>query len=279
MQHRINFQVKFILAVQLFSTTTFGDEIDFNRDVRPILSGKCFACHGPDATSLQGGLRLDLPDSVTSPAESGKTAIVPGDPEMSELVRRITAFDVDVVMPPPDSHKALKASEKAVLRKWVLEGAKYKQHWSFLMPERHRAAAASNFAWNKNDIDPIVFAELQKRGMTPSPEADPLTLIRRVSLDLRGLPPTIAEIDEFTADTSGNGYERMVDRMFQSPHFGERMAMVWLDLRAMETQMAITQILIDRFGFGVIGSWMHLIATCHLTSSQSGNSEATYCRT
>ncbi|RLT08849.1 MAG: DUF1553 domain-containing protein [Planctomycetota bacterium] len=230
MQHRINFQVKFILAVQLFSTTTFGDEIDFNRDVRPILSGKCFACHGPDATSLQGGLRLDLPDSVTSPAESGKTAIVPGDPEMSELVRRITAFDVDVVMPPPDSHKALKASEKAVLRKWVLEGAKYKQHWSFLMPERHRAAPASNFAWNKNDIDPIVFAELQKRGMTPSPEADPLTLIRRVSLDLRGLPPTIAEIDEFTADTSDNGYERLVDRMFQSPHFGERMAMVWLDL-------------------------------------------------
>ncbi len=230
LHHRFGFYVKLALAVQLFSTTTFGDEIDFNRDVRPILSGKCFACHGPDARSLQGGLRLDLQHSVTSPAESGKTAIVPGDPEMSELVRRITATDSDLVMPPPDSHKALKASEKEILRTWISEGAEYKQHWSFLMPERHGAAMASDPAWNNHEIDRFVFAALQKQGMTASPEADPLTLIRRVSLDLRGLPPTIAEIDEFTADTSGIAWERMVDRMLDSPHFGERMAMIWLDL-------------------------------------------------
>lgn len=178
----------------------------------------------------RGGLRLDLQHSVTSSAESGKTAIVPGDPGMSELVRRITATDSDLVMPPPDSHKALKASEKEILRKWISEGAEYKQHWSFLQPERHRAAMASDPAWNNHEIDRFVFAALQTQGMTPSPEADPLTLIRRVSLDLRGLPPTIAEIDEFIADTSDIAYERMVDRMFHSPHFGERMAMIWLDL-------------------------------------------------
>ncbi len=219
-----------IFLAVLFTTLGYSDEIDFNRDVRPILSDKCFACHGPDAKALQGGLRLDLHSSVTSPAESGRQAIVPGQPDASELILRITTADADLVMPPPDSHKTLDASEKDILRRWIAEGAEYKDHWSFLLPERKAPSSSADAAWNENTIDRFVFAALHKRGMTPSPEADPLTLIRRVSLDLRGLPPTIEEIEQFTADTSDAAYENMIDRMLESPHFGERMAMTWLDL-------------------------------------------------
>ena len=205
-------------------------ETDFNRDVRPILSDKCYACHGPDAKSLEGKLRLDLRASATAPAESGEIAIVPGRPEKSALVERIESADRDELMPPPKSHKTLDAAEKAVLRRWIAEGAEYKDHWSFLAPSRAAAPAVGEPAWESNGVDRFVFSTLAGRKMTPSAEADRATLIRRVSLDLRGLPPTLAEIDAFRNDTGERAYEQMVDRMLASPRFGERMAVVWLDL-------------------------------------------------
>jgi len=207
-----------------------AEAIEFNRDVRPILSDKCYSCHGPDAKSLKGDLRMDLRKRATAPAKSGATAIVPGNPALSELVKRIEATDEDERMPPADSHKSLDPAEKAMLKQWIAQGAAYSEHWAFLPPQRPEPAAAGDAAWDEQPIDRLVFAALAQRQMTPSPEADRLTLIRRVSLDLRGLPPSIAEIDAFTADSADGAYERMVERMLASPHFGERMAMTWMDL-------------------------------------------------
>ena len=209
-----------------FAPPSRAGEIDFNRDVRPILADKCYACHGPDAKSLEGKLRIDLRSSATGPAESGAVAIVPGHPEKSALVERIEAADKDEQMPPPKSHKTLAAAEKAVLKRWIAEGAEYKEHWSFVAVPR----VAPPGAGESNGIDGFVSAALGARQMTPSPEADRATLIRRVSLDLRGLPPTLAEIDAFTNDPGERAYEQMVDRVLASPRFGERMAMTWLDL-------------------------------------------------
>ena len=218
-----------VLALTGGRAIAAGD-VDFNRDVRPILSDKCYACHGPDAKSLEGKLRIDLRDSATSPAKSGDVAIVPGHPEKSALVERIETTDTDEVMPPPKSHKTLTAEEKALLKRWIAQGAEYKEHWSFVGPQGTEPPTAGDAAWVVNGVDRFVAATLSARQMTPSPEADRATLVRRVSLDLRGVPPTIAEIDAFTNDTGEKAYEQMVDRMLASPRYGERMAMTWLDL-------------------------------------------------
>jgi len=207
-----------------------AEPIDFNREVRPVLADKCFACHGGDAKSLKGELRLDLRDKATAPAKSGAVAIVPGKPEQSELVHRIAAVDPDEQMPPPDSHKSLSAEEKKLLTRWIAEGAEYKDHWSFIHPGKVPPLTVSDAAWNEQTIDRFVYAALENRGMKPAGEADRLTLIRRVSLDVRGVPPSVAEIDAFTNDATEGAYSRMVDRMLESPRFGERMAMTWLDL-------------------------------------------------
>ena len=220
----------FLTAASAVSAASTGENVDFNRDVRPVLSDRCYACHGPDATSLKGELRLDLRDRATVPAASGATAIVPGRPDQSELVRRLEAVDEDEQMPPPDSHKSLSEEEKDMLRRWIAEGAVYKDHWSFLPPVVSEAPAVDDAAWSAQDIDRMVYAVLSRNGLTPSPEADRATLVRRVSLDLRGLPPSLAEIDAFLNDTGVGAYERMVDSMLASPQFGERMAMVWMDL-------------------------------------------------
>ncbi|MFN0128773.1 MAG: DUF1553 domain-containing protein [Verrucomicrobiales bacterium] len=206
------------------------EPIDFNRDVRPVLADKCFACHGGDAKSLKGDLRLDLRDKATAPAKSGMAAIVPGNAEQSELVQRIGSADPDDQMPPPDSHKSLTAEEKNLLAQWIAEGAEYKAHWSFIRPETVLPSPVGDAAWNEQAIDRFVYAALEKRGMKPAGEADRLTLIRRVSLDVRGIPPSLAEIDAFTSDTADGAYGRMVDSMLESPRYGERMAMTWLDL-------------------------------------------------
>ncbi len=228
-------QSTLLLAAVLCCATTctvvlHAEDLDFNRDVRPVLSEKCFSCHGPDARSLQGGLRLDLRDRSIVPAESGNIPIVPNHPDRSELVKRILSTDADTVMPPPASHRELTQADRQILQQWIAEGAEYQDHWSFLKPVRRLPETAMDAAWNRNAIDRFVMAALQKRGLTPSAPANPETLIRRVSLDLRGLPPSIQEIDQFLADTSDGAYERMVDQMLSSPHFGERMAMIWLDL-------------------------------------------------
>jgi len=203
--------------------------VDFNRDVRPILSGKCFACHGPDDKNRKAGLRLDRRAAATAPTESGAVPIVPGKPGESDLVERIATHDADLVMPPPASNKTLTTRERETLRRWVAEGAEYREHWAFRKPVRPALPAVRDRAWGRNEIDAFVRDRLEREGLTPGPEADRTTLIRRVSLDLIGLPPTIAEVDAFLADDRPGAYGRVVDRLLASPHYGERWARRWLD--------------------------------------------------
>jgi hypothetical protein len=207
------------------------EPIGFNRDIRPILSDKCFACHGPDAAVAKnaGGFRLDRFDTATAPASSGKRPIVPGDAGASELIRRVTADKPNRVMPPPASHLSLTDDEVALLRRWIDRGAKYEGHWAYQTPTRPAPPTVVNEVWVRNDIDRFVADRLEAAGLTPSPEADRATLIRRLSLDLTGLPPTPEQIDAFVNDPAPDAYEQLVDRLLASPHFGERMALVWLD--------------------------------------------------
>ena len=202
--------------------------IDFARDVRPILSENCFACHGPDANKRKAGLRLDEKESAFQTLESGERAIVAGDVEKSELLRRVASTDKDEVMPPPKEHKKLKPEQVDLLRRWIQEGAVWTGHWAF---QPVKATPPPVIASSSvQPIDAFVTARLAKEGLKLSPEADRARLIRRVSLDLTGLPPSIAEVDAFLADTSPNAYEKVVDRLLASPHFGERLALPWLDL-------------------------------------------------
>jgi hypothetical protein len=209
-------------------------DLSFNRDIRPILSDKCFACHGPDAEVAKGagGFRLDIREGAVVPAEaSGKVPIVPGDAEGSEVIKRIESARPHLVMPPPEAHLKVTDDELALLKQWIDEGAAYEGHWAYETPARALPPKVSeaNQAWVKNDIDRFIAARLEQAGLAPSPEADKATLIRRVSLDLIGLPPTPDEIDAFVADESPNAYETLVDRLLASPHFGERLALIWLD--------------------------------------------------
>lgn len=212
--------------------TLLPAELDYNQHVKPILSDRCFACHGPDKARQKAGLRLDLADNAYDdlPKNPGKVAIDPGSLKNSELFRRILATDPEVVMPTPQSHLSLTAYEKAVLIKWIQEGAEYKPHWAFVKPEMPKIPSIDKADWAKNPIDNFVAARLAENKLTPAPEASPELLIRRVTLDLTGLPPTLAEIDAFVADKSENAYETLVDRLLKSPHYGERMAADWLDL-------------------------------------------------
>ncbi len=209
------------------------DSIQFNRDIRPILSDACFSCHGPDGSRRQSALRLDSRESALSPAESGNSAIVPGDPQKSTLLERIESSDTDLVMPPPSTGKTLSALQKERLKRWIAEGAAYEQHWAFaplksITPPAQDAPADASAA-EGNEIDWFVRQKLQSESMTLSANADKLTLIRRVTLDLTGLPPEPAEVDAFLADTAPDAWEKVVDRLLQSPHYGERMAVDWLD--------------------------------------------------
>ena len=208
-----------------------GDRIAFDRQVRPILSDHCFACHGPDPKTLQGGLRLDLSDGPFKPAESGAVAIVAGDLASSELVRRIRSEDADLVMPPPEHGKPLTAEQKAILEKWIGEGATWSSHWSF-EPIRSPQIPRDNLAPGSihNPIDAFVLQRLASEGLTQSPRESRERLIRRVSLDLTGLPPSIADVENFLADDSPQSLEKVVDRLLGSQHFGERLALPWLDL-------------------------------------------------
>ncbi len=207
-------------------------ELDYNRDVKPILSDKCFACHGPDMAKQKAGLRLDLAANAYDelPESPGKVAIDPGSLRNSEVFRRIVATDPEVVMPTPESHLSLTAYEKAVLIRWIDEGAVYKPHWAFEKPVMPEIPTVQHADWVKNPIDNFVAARLEEKKMAPRKEADRETLIRRVTFDITGLPPMLAEIDDFKQDKSTNAYEKLVDRLLKSPHYGERMAADWLDL-------------------------------------------------
>ena len=199
-------------------------DIDFNRDIRPLLSDRCFRCHGPDVTHREADLRLDVEDVAK------QTAIVPGEPDESELIARIVADDVDLKMPPPDSGKHLSTDEIDLLRRWITRGAKWQAHWAYVPPRPFPAPAVSDTEWPRNWIDHFILARLEARGVQRSPDADRVTLIRRLSFDLTGLPPTPAEVDRFVDDAHSRAYEQLVDRLLASDRFGERMAMYWLDL-------------------------------------------------
>ena len=220
--------LSWLLAATVSAVGVTAAPIDFNRQVKPILSDNCFKCHGFDEGSREGGLRLDLRENALQPAKSGDIAIVPGKPEESMLLLRVTdEFDA---MPPEETGKRLKPEEIAILRQWIAEGAEYAPHWAFVPPV---AAAVPqpkvNRGWVRNPIDAFVLALHEREAVRPQPEADKAALLRRVSLDLTGLPPSISALDAFLDDRAPDAYERAVDRLLASHHFGEHLAVDWLD--------------------------------------------------
>ncbi len=219
-----------LLVALLPGTGICENTIEFNRDVRPILSNHCFKCHGPDSATRESGLRLDLREASTAKAESGARAIVPGDVDASELIHRVMAEDADVQMPPLDGPKQLNAKQIATLKAWIEQGAEYQPHWAFVAPAQHGLPQVADIAWPHNDIDRFVLARLERAGRKPAKEGTRETLIRRVAFDLTGLPPTMQEIDAWLTDESSDAYENMVDRYLKSPAYGEHMSRHWLDL-------------------------------------------------
>jgi hypothetical protein len=202
-----------------------ANEIQFNRDIRPILSENCFVCHGHDKNNRKAKLRLDDREVALD-----REAIVPGKPDQSKLVQHIFSTDPDEIMPPPKTHKTLTAAQKELLKNWIGAGAQYEPHWAYIPPKRFPVPQTKNPQWVRNPIDAFILHSLEARNIQPSKEADKRTLLRRLSLDLIGLPPTPEEVNAFLADSRPDAYERQVDRLLNSPHFGERMAVPWLDI-------------------------------------------------
>lgn len=196
----------------------------FNHDIRPILSDNCFRCHGPDKNQRKKGLRLDVREEALA-----KKAFVPGKPDESKIIEHIFSKDPDEVMPPPDSNKTLTEAQKNTLKRWIAEGAQYEPHWAYIKPVKAPVPTVKDKKWVKNPIDAFVLQQLEAKNWKPCPEADKRTLLRRLSLDLIGLPPTLAELDVFLKDNSSRAYEKQVDRLLASPHYGERMSVPWLD--------------------------------------------------
>ena len=217
------------LLLLFVTSATAAEKISFNRDVRPILSDICFQCHGPDEKKIHGGLQLHAREHALKAGESGETAIVPGKPELSELIKRVTSSDPETRMPPKSLGKDLSPRQIEILKQWVAEGAEFQGQWSFLPVKRPTVPAVQNAAWPRTSVDRFLLARLEREGLAPSPEASRETLIRRLSLDLIGLPPTPTEVDAFVNDKSSNAYEKVVDRLLASPHYGERAALPWLD--------------------------------------------------
>jgi len=218
-----------LVAALALSVGAAEPPLDYNRQIRPLLSNHCFKCHGPDAGQRKGGFRLDVRESAVAAAESGEKPVVPGDSAKSELIRRINAADAAERMPPADENKPLTEADKLLLARWIAEGAKYQTHWSFAAPQRPTLPVVKNPIWPRNELDTFILARLEREQLVPSAAADKPTLIRRLTLDLLGLPPTLAEIDAFLADERPDAYERLLDRLLASPRFGERMAVDWLD--------------------------------------------------
>ena len=208
------------------------EKLDYNLDVKPILSDKCFACHGPDKAKQKAGLRLDLADAAFDdlPDSPGKVAIDPGDLEDSEMFHRIMSNDPRMIMPTPQSHLSLTNQEKAVLIKWIQDGAEYKTHWAFEKPEKPSLPSVEDDNWIKNDIDNFVLAKLEANNLKPQKEANNELLLRRIHLDLTGLPPTLNDIDAFLTDKSENAYEKVVDKLLASKQYGEKLATDWMDV-------------------------------------------------
>jgi hypothetical protein len=205
--------------------------VDFNREVRPILSDRCYGCHGPDANKgRKAGLRLDELAGATQKLKSGDTAIVPGDLEKSAMAHRIVSTDPEEIMPPPELHRPLSVAEQDILKRWIKQGAKYDPHWAFVSPQSHVAPAVADASWLKDPIDGFIAAKATRAGLKLTPPADRTTLLRRASFALTGLPPTNAEVDAFVADKSPDAYEKRVDALLASPRYGEHLAVGWMDL-------------------------------------------------
>ncbi len=217
---------RFLLPLLVFPASLFAEKLQFNRDVRPILNEKCFHCHGADASHRKGELRLDIREEAMKPAESGDIALVPGSPEKSQIITRAMLADShDDVMPPEKSGKPLTSAEKAILKQWIAEGAEYQGHWAFLAPVRVEPPKVAGI---EHPVDRFITTRLEKEGLQMSPPADAATQMRRVALDLTGLPPSTADLSDLS-DWSDKKYEAYVDKLLASQHYGERMAMQWLD--------------------------------------------------
>ncbi|MEO6497479.1 MAG: PSD1 and planctomycete cytochrome C domain-containing protein [Mucilaginibacter sp.] len=208
------------------------DSVSYNFDIRPILSDKCYACHGPDANKREAGLRLDKADEAYKALKEnpGAHALVAGKPELSEVFLRISTKDSSQMMPPPNSNLKLLPHEIDLIEKWIKQGAKYEKHWSFVAPKTPAIPVVENKEWPKNEIDYFILQKQEQKGLEPNPEADKERLLKRVSLDLTGLPPTLNMMNGFMADNSPKAYEKVVDQLLKSPAYGEKMALHWLDV-------------------------------------------------
>ena len=222
---RVRFSFTSVFAIFFFVNTAHSaDSISFNRDIRPILSNACFQCHGPDENHREADLRLDDSEQAT------ETAFVGGDLNASEAWARILSDDPDVKMPPPDSGKKFSKDDIEKIKRWILGGAEYEPYWAYAQPKKTEPPSVKQTGWPRDAVDHFILAPLEIEDWTPAPDASPETLLRRLSFDLTGLPPTIEQLDHFLADPSIANLQRHLDRMLASPEFGERMAMYWLDL-------------------------------------------------
>lgn len=209
------------------------ETVSYNFHIRPVLSDKCFKCHGPDANHREAHLRLDIADSVYAPSKNtkGAFALVPGKPEESELYKRISSEDLTYRMPTPESHlTALTEYEIKLFKKWIKQGARYEPHWAFIAPVKANLPTVSDEKWIKNEIDRFILRKLDERGLYPNEEADKERLLKRVYLDLTGLPPSVEKMDQFLADTRPDAYDKVVNELLQSPQYGEKMALHWMDV-------------------------------------------------
>ena len=207
-----------------------ANDVSFNKHIRPILADRCFSCHGPDSATRKADLRLDLEESAKVALTAEVIAIVPGKPEESAVIHRLTHSDPEEIMPPPASKLTVSPGEIAQIRKWIAQGAKWERHWAFLPPNSAPLPSKGDHPWPRNEIDHFILETLTEHGLKPSLPASRALLLRRVTFDLTGLPPTIAELDDFLSDESDNAYEKVVDRLLASSAFGERMALEWLDV-------------------------------------------------
>ena len=215
-------------STELVDGIALPAKVDYNFHVKPILSDRCFACHGPDEAKRGAELRLDTEEGMFAKLESGGYAIVKGKPHRSKMINRIHQSDAELMMPPPESNLSLTAYEKAILEKWIDQGAKYKEHWSFIPPQKAAPPKVQNTNWTSNEIDYFILSKIEKEGLNPSDIASKEALIRRVTFDLTGLPPTLEEIDAFLNDSAEDAFEKVVDRLLSSEKYGERMAADWL---------------------------------------------------
>jgi len=215
-----------------YASAPLPDSVSYNFDIRPILSDKCLACHGPDANKRKAGLRMDIAESAYSALKEDPDAhaIVAGKPELSAAYLRISSKDTSLLMPPPASNLTLNQREIELIKKWIAQGAKYERHWAFTPPKKTSLPAVSDKKWPRNEIDYFILAKQEQKGLAPNEEADKERLLKRVALDLTGLPPSLNMMDAFLADKSPDAYEKVVDELMASPAYGEKMALQWLDL-------------------------------------------------